>query len=731
MEHPSSVSAIITSLGNEPSLSTGSADLKKHLATTIAVSPPAQVTKRVLSTTAQIKKVEPTKKVTNSPQSHSFSPAAAAALDAIAKTTRYHDVDTHTHIMHAKHKNAKHFAQNSNQTSPSSTSQPINRNNTAHLRKLKQQYVNGLNRQYLGNVYSYNPFLAQTLTTPKSIHTLVASAPQQTYYIVNPDDITSFDPIQSNINLANFGHLANTETLGSVLNVPHPFNTNLVGTLSTSETFDLPQLPRPPPLTVNIPYHEFPTPTHTPTLINTANITKLYSIIGSSTPDPYTNYEEVQTKPSLIRKKVVKFSVTTHRPYKYGNNFNNNNSNKHGNGQHKHKHNNYHNNNNKRPDYFDNGSGSDNHQNSVNKISIVYNESSQFLNENTQNYQYQNQPINELNAKNKSNIQTTPKECLVTPSLGNATNENICNSNDLKIIIKFDGNSILNTTDKNAVKAKPKKKKIVATTTTTTPIPYYDSLSYESDETKEESSELGSFLEPIQNIFGFFPSERKPGKKGNKNKEGHKKKSGEVVNKYQTIILQTPAPPAEKPHKDHKSLFYKFLALLPILAILKPLGFGLWTLVLSPLLVIAIGGIALGVVLYPFMVISRKQIHYASGRSPRIVIHKHPRPMYKKPINNMPVFKKPPQPSPLGPGYLLARWKESERRKSVLPPHLNINTRKTFHNNRQQKRIIPIRLRKLQQRAKRRARDTEFQQWLLIQNNFNIRIMSPNHDYDY
>lgn len=712
MEHPSSVAAIITSLGSEPSAGIVSADTKKHLSATVAVSPPSQTTKRVLST-AHVKRVEPTKKA----ESVTFS-SATINTDAISKTTRYHDVDNRTkEIMHAKQLTANHSNRNYNKAHH----QPLLLNNTSNLRELKQQYVNRLNRQYLGNVYSYNPYLAQVLTTPKTIQTIVASAPppQQTYFIVNPDEIGSMDSYQTN---GNFGNLGN---FGNILNIENPLSSNFDGTFSTSETYQVPRPP--PPLTVNIPYHEFP-PQSRPFLVNSANITKLYSIIGSSTPDPYDNYEEVQTKPSLIRKKVVKFSVTTHRPYKYNH--------KHGNHQHNQKYPNKsgenvsndkfieHNNDNKH------GLGSE-HLDNNHRISIVYNASSQIINVNNKN-------TNDLTkSRNESLSQQPQKECVVTPSSGNTQNENVCNSNDLKIIIKFDGNSIANATKKNEVKSKPKKKKLTTTTTTTTPAPYYDDLSYESDETKEESDELANFFEPIQNIFGFAPATRaqrrrrrkRPNKNKDKDKKGHKDKSGEIVNKYQTIILQTPSPPTttERPSKKDKSLFYKFLALIPILTVLKPLGFGLWTLILSPLLVITIGGVALGVILYPFLAISRKQIYFASTqRSPRIVIHKHPRPIYSKVIQSKPSIS-----SGLGPGYTLAKWTAPERRRSSISRDTNTNTRRMFYNNNQQKRIIPIRIRKLQERSKRRARDTQFQQWLLIQNNFNIRIMSPNQDYDY
>lgn len=718
--HLSSVQSIVQNSENGPSspsalpsaiVSAGST--KKPPSTT-----PLLTTRRVLSTVAQLKKVSPTRKAAKLSETTISASTAGSAQDSTAKTTRYYDKSNRTHtIMHANQMNITAKYQNNTSNNPQSLS---SKNRTiSKLRELRQQYVNGLNRQYLGNVYNVAPYLTQLMTTPKSIHTFLSSAPQQTYYIVHPDDIVNFNPQQSNLNLGNIG------SLGNILGVGNPINTNLVSSLSASESY---QLPRPPPLTVNIPYHEFPAqssqslPSLPPPLFHSANITKLYSIIGSSTPDPYNNFQEIQLNPSSFGQKIVKFSVTTHRPYKSNNQY--------GNGQNKRK---PINNTNKNQDQFNQYNGNsnqiDNNQNDVNRISIVYNESSQFFqaNKNQSN-------SNELSSQNK------PKECLVTPNAGIGQTESVCNSNDLKITIKFDG-SIANATEKNAVKSKPKKKKTVIMTRPVTPAPFYDTQSYESDEGSDESNELSGIFEPLQNVFGFMESsssvERKPSSL--ERKPGHK--DGEVVNKYQTVILQTPAPPKEK---DHKSKFHKLFAILTMMSVLTPIGFALWTLVLSPILVITIGGVALGVVLYPFLAISKKQQmhHYSEERSPRIVLHKRPRPIYTKPINLMPIKiqkvipKQPEHPEPLGPGHVIAKWTATERRNEnhtfENPPKFTNNQRRRPQQQQQQpQRIIPIRLRKLHVRSKRRARDNEFKQWLLVQNNFNIRIMTPNHDYDY
>lgn len=762
-DHPSSVPSFVQASGNEPSspspspsslpvvsfpsaISSSESTKKQQLSTTAAISTPLLTTKRILSTMAQVKKVPPTKKLSKIPETTvSTTSTTAAALDSTAKTTRYYDRynRTDTNIWHAN--------QNSRIPKHHINSTTNNNNTVSNLRELRQQYVNDLNRQYLGNVYNINPYLTHLLTTPKSIDRFVASAPQQTYFIVHPDDMANFDQFQSNIQLENVGDL------GPILNVGNPINTNLVNTFSASESY---QLPRPPPLVVNNNLPSKLSPPKSPPLFHSTNITKLYSIIGSSTPDPYNNFQEVPLEPSLYGQQVVKFSVNSQRPYKP-------NGNRYGNGQNKRKpiyHTNNKNHENFTPNLYQVGSN----PNGINKISIVYNESSQLYNTNKNENR---PPADDLkaNVKNETLHQNTPKECLVTPNTGNSQTENVCNSNDLKIIIKFDGGSILAnaTTEKNAVKPKPKKKNkrkpvIMTTTTTAAPPPppaaaqFYDSLSYESNEISEESNELSGFFEPIQNVFGFAESssslERRPlhGHRpqhghGNKDKNKHKhKQSGEVVNKYQTIILQTPPPPHHTTDsasssssfpvlsmKNHKKMLYKLFAILSMMAILKPLGFGLWTLILSPLLVITIGGVALGVILYPFLAIAKQQqIHYATARSPRIVIHKHPRPIKPKLILKRP--QRPQRPNKLGklgPGYVYAKWTEPARRRIDFTRQAHTISHK-FNRRQQQpiKRIIPIRHRNFQARPRRHARDTEFQQWLLIQNNFNIRIMSPFHD---
>lgn len=697
--HPSSYSAMITtSDGGLPS-EMSIPDIKKHLAADISISPPSHSIKRVLST-PQMKKIEPSKRATNMPELVTFSSVTTNA-DAITKTTRYHDVlNRTTDTLHdtkplTTTKTVNNIANNVDrlQFQNLTKSKLSLLNNASLVREFKQQEINNINRQYLSNAYNLNPYFTQILTTPKTYQTVLApsSQSQPSYVLFNQND---FNSLGSSI-----------QASGNVLNVGgNNFNPNFVNTESY-------QLVRPPSsLTVNIPYHEFATQAP-PLLYNSANITKMYSVFVSSTPDPYVNYQAIPTKPPLRRKNVS----TTHRPFT-------NHHHHHKNNQHKEQnHSNHKNNQNQNNKKKNPATNFDDGQNNGNKLFIVYNESDQFFNATTSKNPFFINNFDLNKEKNATTNQTIPKECIVSSNSNNPQAESVCKSNDLKIIIKLDGSGLANATEKNEVESKPKRKKTSSTTTVaTTDTDSYDSLAFDSDETDdEESDEFSNFLEPIQNIFGFNPSTKDRKRVPNKRKDKpsmHGNKKDEIVNKYQTIILQSPPPPTTTPSHTglfKKSTFYKILALLPILSVLKPIGFGFWTLALSPILVIAISGVALGVVLYPFFAISRQQVLYASSqRSPKIVIHKHPRPTYAaKPIAN---------------GIRVPSWRSAERRQAFNHPNRNVYPHKQVNNFIQQKRVLPIRLRNLQNRSNRRARDTQFQQWLLIQNNFNIRIMSPN-----
>lgn len=125
-----------------------------------------------------------------------------------------------------------------------------------------------------------------------------------------------------------------------------------------------------------------------------------------------------------------------------------------------------------------------------------------------------------------------------------------------------------------------------------------------------------------------------------------KKPQQSVVDHVQTIFLQapttttttttTPAPLKTLqtvPHETHSKFSYleKFLAVLPILSILKPLSFGFWTLALSPLLVVAAGGVAIAVILYPWLTLSHEhQVAAHNSRPPSLVIHRHSAPLRRR-----------------------------------------------------------------------------------------------------
>lgn len=682
MGHPSSFSAMITTSENRLPAEIAIPDIKKHLAADIAISPPLHSIKRGLST-PQVKKIEAIKKATNLPELVTFSTVTTNS-DSMSKTTRYQDTKDILHETKLLTAN-KTIANNVNQMQWQNLTKSnlTLLNNSSVSKDIKQQHISHINRQYLSNAYNLNPYFSHLLTTPKTYQTVLAPASQSSYILLQQNELNSLGSIQPNGNILNIGS--------------NSISPNYVNTESY-------QIARPPSaLTVNIPYHEFPTQTPSPPILyNSANITKLYSVFVSSTPDPYTNYQAIQTKPPNRRK-----NVSTHRPYA---SYHKNSEHKYHNKNHNnHKYNQNNQNNKKKHEKptsdFDNG------LNNANKVLIVYNESDQFFStNNTKNpFIFNNFDVNQQ--KNVTQNQTT-NECIVSSNLNNPQTESVCKSNDLKIIIKLDGNSGTNATKKNEVKLKRKK----ITTTTTAPVVTANdnSLSYDSDEAEEESDEFGSYLKPFQNIFDFFPSSRDRRRRGpNKNKEkpSHGNKDGEVVNKYQTIILQTPPPPTpEKSELFKKSTLYKLLALIPIFGVLKPAVFGVWALALSPILVIAIGGVALGVVLYPFFAISRQQVLYASSqRSPKIVIHKHPRPTHTA--------------KPYAQGVRVASWNSGERRRNFN----HSNRHRRINNYVHPKRVIPIRLRKFQTRTNRRARDTQFQQWLLVQNNFNIRIMSPKY----
>lgn len=659
--------------------------------------------------------------------------------------------------------------------------------NDGNVEKSRDLHDPKANRQFVENVYTLNAYFSTTASPPTFYQTN-----QWPYAQILVPSLTTERPLQTFLAPATQTETILVDYSYDPSNGFHPdrnyfnFNTNL----ENGETFQY-QIPRPlPPINpnpiVNIPYRRRPEySAASPTLLHLSkNITRLYSV---TTPDPYNQYQKLHIKPPVTtERKSIKLSVSGNRPHRH-HNHNSNNNNKH----HKHhsdscqgnchngnynvkktnkngskngsNNNNNHNHNSNDDNDNDNDDNSWDNENHFNAVNVQYNESSQIIsNFNSNPHLYSTNQSNNPNNVNanfhtinqQSQNNTKSKECLIKFNSPNVLpGENVCDTNDLKIIIKFDNPSIVNNTTEKPKqrKKRPSKPKMTTTTTTTTPaptspLPFYYSADnendyYESTEIEEEESgEFGSFLRPLQNMFGFGaddegqakrPNRRKKPSHGNDGHGNNKPMAVPDINKYQTIILQSPAPPTMAPspsskHNIKKSTLLKFLAFLPILTVLKPALFGLWTLVLSPILVITIGGIALGVVLYPFLTISREQtISYSSPyRSARVVIHKHPKPLKRRRPQNHIVI----------PADKRSRPPFDRRRTFTIEPHLRYrigqntpNRRRVSISRKRWQPRPPLRIRTFHHhRSKRRAQDARFQQWLLIQNNFNVRVMSYN-----
>lgn len=765
MEHPASVAAIVASLESKSAPAVIS-ETRNHLPANIQT---VQTIKRVMTPVTSIKMTEKPKEIT------SRSTAAPTI-----KTTRYNHISSlqSVHNNNTDHNNQLHV-QESNKNINNNNNSMLNDEN---VKKSRYLHENKSNRQFVENVYTLNTYFSTTASPPTLYQTN-----QWPYAQILVSSLTTERPFQSFLAPATQTEtiLVNSDYLYDPTNRINPnqnylnFNSNF----ENGEKFEY-QIPKPlPPINpnpiVNIPYRRRPVySTPSPTLLHLSkNITRLYSVIGSSTtPDPYNQYQKLHIKPPVTRRKVIKLIVTTKRSIKHNHNSSNNNkkhhsescngnchngnnnvnkSNKNGS---KNGSNNNHNHNDSSNDDNDNSWDSGNHFNAVN---VQYNESGQIIsnfNSNPNLYStYQsngNNPNNfntnfhTINQQLQNN--TKSKECLIKFNSPNVPGENVCDTNDLKIIIKFDNPTAVNNTTEKP-KQRKKRPSTPKTTTTTTPaptspLPFYYSANneddyYESTEVEKESGEFGSFLGPFQNIFGFGSDNEAQEKRPNRRRKpshgqqngghGHNKPMAVPdINKYQTIILQSPAPPTMAPspstkHNIKKSTLLKFLAFLPILMVLKPALFGLWTLVLSPILVITIGGIALGVVLYPFLTISREQtISYSSPyRSARVVIHKHPRPKKRRPQNHIVI-----------PADKRSRSPFVRRKTFSIEPHLRYrivqstpSRRRASISHRRWQPRPPIRIRTFHHhRSKRRAQDATFQQWLLIQNNFNVRVMSYN-----
>lgn len=208
----------------------------------------------------------------------------------------------------------------------------------------------------------------------------------------------------------------------------------------------------------------------------------------------------------------------------------------------------------------------------------------------------------------------------------------------------------------------------------------------------------------------------------------------DVPNRFQTIFLQsmpttttTPAPPktlehSVASHDTHSKYSYleKFLHVVPFLAILKPLSFGFWTLALSPLLVVAAGGVAIAVILYPWLTLSHE--HQVAGHNrrppPSVVIHRHRpsvivRPRRKRPSHSIVWRERADAPTTAGPKSMQTSLKGVLQGKFVERQGIKKNLYR-----RQRRQAGGIR-----EEFEEDYRDVEFRNWLMTKNNFQFNIM--------
>lgn len=710
-QQTASVAAIIKSLENGTPLTM---ETRKHLAANVAIAEPIQNLQRHLAhAAAEINKNTEAsssknrfdgEKVTVSSATPTTTTAAAAATSTTtkkaatsAKPTRYR------HWLHMKRELANISTENSLFKSQKNHQNGENVDNKLKPNLLTNvdaidalsTHVNQTNRQYLGNVYGINKYFTESLpatpvnkpiqwlftplktSTQKSIQAIFKPTTQSTIFYLQPDDTFTYNE---------FLAYPGIEHISSLDFEP-----------SDTETY---QLQRPTSAHTNIPQYGDSSAFN---LLhpNQNNFTSLYAIIGASTPASYANIYEPQTQSTVIKNKIQKIEITTEKSI-----------------------------------------GSYQNASYLTELSAHRNGSLSNVGHAESN------PTNE-NFKATSTSPYT-KECIIKPD-----SDNMCDAKDLQIIIRLDNGLKPNKTTGNRGKVRVKQKIrrfTTTTTTTTTPTPYNDYEPYQYEEEQEEEQEeeeededygFSNYVEPIQNVFSLEPATRKK-KHGHSSKpmkqkpNKHGQDNNDVVNKFQTIILQTQAPPirtttdppAEKHTKKFSlhSLLYKLVAFMPFLAI-KPIFFGFWTMVLSPIMVIVVSGIALAVTLYPWISISNEQVAYARLSSQRpIIVHRHP------------VRKIRPRKR-VKPRIALQHTtniKENMRRPPFLRRALTLyppfyERRETFDNGIRSKRfpLAPRINNNQRHRSKRRVRDTHFQEWLLVQNNFNVRILSHNDQDNY
>lgn len=573
-------------------------------------------------------------------------------------------------------------------------------------------------------VYNYNSLMSTTTVTPPSwmfpsvSPPLPPSLPQSQ---PSPTFITAHRPAQATLVLPQPEYYPvqhNKVQSPNMLNVETTFNSLPAGVNSY----------RPPPQPMQSP------PTYPDAY--TTNVTHVHTIltVSSTTPDPYLNYQKMQTRPIVNEHKVLKIQLSTPKPvtttafpdftisFPNGKPIvvssskkpqTNNKSNK--------------NNHNNRQPNKSNGNRKPNKGASNNKQNKNNNKNGDRNNKNRNGNQNKNNANqNYFESSTQTSIVTPAiaansslnRLCSITASQLNSSTDGICETaNNLKIIIKFDADSLNST--REILKAKPA-----------------EPAESESDE-DDESDEWEYFYDApfgLTSLKSPVAPARLRRRRGPKpgGDHGHKDQEG-AVNKYQTIILQTPRPhTAALPQPLHKeddhwkhSLIHKFITFLPFLTLLKPLSFGFWTIALSPILVVAVSGIALAVVLYPWVTISKEHAtHTALKRPPTVVIHKHQRP-------NRMHRKYPITIRPLKPTY--SRRESHHDSMMQQRPHRPI-VYDSYDEKRPRRRMGHF-LRRNKRRAnlftgKYTFKDINFQHWLLVKNNFEVRHLTWNEDDD-
>lgn len=725
-QQTASVAAIIKSLENGTPLSL---ETRKHLAANVAFTEPLQSLQRHLPHGSPDinKNVEPTTPTKNRFDGEKLATPTTTTTTTTTvtatSTTTKKPVTTAKPIRYLHrlymNRNAKHIS-NANETTQHThlvdgqSQIHVKHNNNNSLTNVDastqfRSFANQTNRQYLGNVYGINTYITKPLlatsTTNQSIPwqlTAMVSTTQRPYIE------TIFRPTTESTTFYLTPNGVFHQTMSDSSPSPIIVSNTLFKPIDT-ETYQLHQPPS------HVPQYDGDDESSTLNgLQHTQNITKLYSIIGTSTVHSYGNVEETPNTPATVTKnKILKRRVTTVGPSE--------------------------------PAHDDDSSESQ-----LTDLNIPYTERYTTHVEDNSMHAEHNENHGKTNATNILTNKT--KEC----SIDGSDSDSICKkTNDLKIIIKLD-NGKKRIAHNGNVRGKVKLRRVTTTTTTTTPTSYadYESYNYEQvddnvdddDNGEEDDGDygFGGYVEPIQNVLGFVPAYQTRKKKPTHEKP-NKHDKDDIVNKYQTIILQTHAPPVrttEAPHSPTKhtkefslhALLYKLLAFMPFLAI-KPIFFGFWTMVLSPFIVIAVSGIALAVTLYPWIMISHEQVAYArlsSRRAPKIIVHRHPigkiygRPkmVRQRPHRTMTINRNVRQPP-----FLRRRRRHA---RTLMQPFNEM--REAFDNGsmlNSQRFPSTFRTNIMRRHLKRRDRDIHFQEWLLVQNNFNVRILSHNDHDNY